>query len=74
MTARAATRPRFLSDRGASVPTTIMIDPWSDSRSGSKSPGPVRDWKGYRPSARPTGAPAICRIPPKLDCTSTPTT
>jgi len=68
MTARIARRSRLRSESGASVATTIMIEPcdWS-SRSST--------WlrKAYRPSSRPTGAPAICRMPPKLDWTSTPT-
>ena len=64
--ARAATRSRLRSERGASVAITTITDPLPRSRLRSF-------WKAYWPSACPTGAPMICRTPPKLVWTSTPT-
>ena len=66
--ARDASRLRFRSLSGASVATTIMIDP-SGPLAGARAESPDR------PSARPTGTPTMVRseAPPKFDCTSTPT-
>jgi len=59
---RAPRRSRLRGESGASVATTIMIEP---------SPRPAAE--GASRSSRPTGTPAIVRSPPKLLCTSTPT-
>src|SRR5689334_7226603 len=57
---RAAIRFRLRESTGASVATTITIDPQPEF--------------GPRPaSSRPIGAPAIVSEPPKLLCTNTPT-
>jgi hypothetical protein len=37
------------------------------------SPRSISFLNAYRPSSLPTGAPSTCRMPPKFDCTSTPT-
>ena len=72
MTARLARRSSLRGDSGASVATTIMIEPWPSSAS-SCPPASTACRKEYRSNSRPTGAPAMVRIPPKFDWTRTPT-
>jgi len=57
---RAAMRRKLRASTGASVATTMRMDP-----------PPVFGPRAA--SSRPTGAPPICSVPPKFDCTSTPT-
>jgi hypothetical protein len=57
---------------GASVPTTIMMEP-SSLESGLPLLLASASRKLYCPSSLPTGAPFMDNTPPKLVCTSTPT-
>ena len=70
--ARLARRSSLSGDRGALVATTSMIEPWPSSSSSCPPPSTACR-KEYRSNWRPTGAPAMVRIPPKFDWTRTPT-
>ena len=74
--ARDASRRRLRSPIGASVATTMTIEPSAVALSSAPAPravSPNARVNGCRPSSFPTGAPTTCSTPPKLLCTSTPT-